>query len=360
MIHSSILGEDREYWVSLPPSYDQVSQSHKTYPILIVLDGHSLFRPVSGMLNHMSTSRNGSRRVPEMIVVGLQSSNRERDLTPDKIVTVRKNDTGGGDQFLSFIEKELFPVLQSTYRTSPYRVLVGHSLGGLLACHAYMQENSLFNAFIAIDPSFGTWDVATMDQKIETVSDVSFDRFLYIATANWGTRNLRNRDRHVRFYESLNRKNSADQFRAQLEYYEHENHFSIPLIAFYDGISSMFKGYGLTYRDVTSLEQLTTHYQTISNRLFYDFYAPEQLVERIGRQWLRGNDSKGKTDALALFELNTTYYPNSLTAHLKLAEAQEALGDKRNAIESYQRSLEIDPKNAHAESRLNELLKTEN
>ena len=325
MIHSKILDENREYWISLPASYYQVSQSHKTYPLLIVLDGYSLFTPVSGMISHMSTSRNGSRRIPEMIVVGIQSTNRERDFTPDKIVTVRQNDTGGADQFLAFLENELFPVLHSTYRTSPYNVLVGHSLGGLLACHAYMKEQTIFNAFIAIDPSFGTWDVPTMDEKIDAVPSVSFDRFLYIATANWGTRNLRNRDRHVRFFESLNRKNSADIFRAQVEYFEHENHFSVPIMAFYKGISAMFKGYGLTYRDVTSPEQLIAHYKTISTRLSSDFYAPEELIERTGRQWLRDNDPNRKAAAIEFLKLNTTYYPNSRNAQISLIEAQELL-----------------------------------
>ena len=325
VIHSEILDEDREYWIGLPASYNQPSQSHKTYPLIIVLDGHSLFTPVSGMISHMSTSRNGSRRVPEMIVVGIQSTNRERDFTPDKIVTVRQNDTGGADQFLAFLENELFPVLQSTYRTSSYRILVGHSLGGLLACHAYMKEQTTFNAFIAIDPSFGTWNVATMDKKIDAVPRVSFDRFLYIATANWGTRNLRNRDRHIRFFESLIRKNSADIFRAQLEYFEDENHFSIPLIAFYNGISAMFKGYGLTYREVTSPAQLIAHYESISTRLSSDFYAPEELVDQTGRHWMRDNNLERKADAIEFFKLNTTHYPNSRKAHIKLAEAQELL-----------------------------------
>ncbi len=359
-MHSDILDENREYWVSLPPSYDQAYQSHKTYPILIVLDGRSLFGPVTEMINHMSTSRNGSRRVPEMIVVGIQSTNRERDFTPDKIVTVRKNDTGGGDQFLAFLEKELFPVLQSTYRASSYRVLVGHSLGGLLACHAYMKEQTLFNAFIAIDPSFGTWDMATMDQKIDAVTNVSFDRFLYMATANWGARNLRNRDRHVRFYESLNQKNSADLFRAQLEYFENENHFSIPLIAFYNGISSMFKGYGLSYRAVTSLKQLTAHYETISIRLSADFQAPEELVDRVAHQFMRSDDPEKKAVAYEFFEMNTTNFPHSFTALMSLADAQETLGDMENAIESYKKALELAPENGNAENRLNILLNAKN
>lgn len=91
-VQSEVLGEAHEYWVGLPDSYDLETESDTRYPLLLVLDGRSHFRYVVGMLSAMSASRNGTRRVPEMIVVGLASTNRERDFTPDKIVTRRQND----------------------------------------------------------------------------------------------------------------------------------------------------------------------------------------------------------------------------------------------------------------------------
>ena len=62
--------------------------------------------------------------------------------------------------------------------------MFGHSLGGLLATHSYMKEDTVFNTFIAVDPSFGIWDAETMDVKLQVVTEKSFKRFLYIATAN--------------------------------------------------------------------------------------------------------------------------------------------------------------------------------
>src|SRR5690606_29472209 len=118
--------------------------------------------------------------------VAIQNVDRRRDYTPDKIITVRENNTGGGDSFLGFLEDELLTELDQKYRTTSYRILFGHSLGGLLATHAYMKEKTLFNSFIAVDPSFGTWDSETMDKKLDSLGEQSFDRYLYIATANWG------------------------------------------------------------------------------------------------------------------------------------------------------------------------------
>ena len=351
-IHSEILDETRTYWTSLPDSYDLESSSHKTYPILIVLDGGEHFRYVAGMLGFMSAGRNGSRRVPETIVVGVASTNRERDFTPDRIVTRRENDTGGGDRFLDFLEKELLPVLQDRYRLAPFTVLMGHSLGGLLASHAYLQAETTFDAFLVVDPSFGNWDAATMDQKLDAMTPTSFDRFLYVASANWGSRNLRNRDRHVRFYEALHRRAGPGPFRARLDYFEDENHGSVPMIAFYNGMLALFEGYGMTYRDVTSVEQLTSHYEDISARLSYDVLPPEELVNRVGYRMLRSDDDQQKAAALSFFDLNAVNYPESFNVFDSLGEVHAALGHTREAIESYRRSLELNPGNENARRQL--------
>jgi len=356
VFHSNILDENREYWVSLPESYNEKTASYKSYPILIVLDGNANFKSITGMVNYMSSGYNGNRRIPEMIVVAIQNVNRRRDFTPDKIITTRENDSGGGDKFLSFLEDELIPKLDQEYRTIPYRILYGHSLGGLLATHTYIKEKTLFNSFIAVDPSFGTWDAGTMDKKLDAVTDQSFDRFIYIATANWGKRNIRNRNRHVRFYEALNSK-CKGEFPAQLEYFEDENHGSVPAIAFHNGISSIFKGYGLSYRDVENKEQLIQHFQSLSQRLSWKFDPPEALVNRIGYRMLRSKNEDDKLKALAFFILNTENYSGSFNAFDSLGEAFEVLEDTEKAINNYKKALELNPNYEYPRMKIENLKK---
>ena len=74
----------------------------------------------------MSSGASGNRKIPEMIVVAIQNVDRRRDFTPDKIITVRENNSGGGERFLSFLEEELIPVIDQNFRTEPYRILFGH------------------------------------------------------------------------------------------------------------------------------------------------------------------------------------------------------------------------------------------
>jgi len=358
ILHSNILNEDREYSVNLPESYSNEGSSYKRYPLLIVLDGNAHFRSITGMVNYMSYGFNGNTRIPEMIVVAIQNVDRRRDFTPDKIITKRENNSGGGENFLSFLEDELIPELDQKYRTDPYRILFGHSLGGLLATHAYMKEKTLFNAFIAVDPSFGTWDAETMDKKLDAVTEKSFERYIYIATANWGKKNIRNRDRHVRLYEALNSK-CEGEFHAKLEYFENENHGSVPLIAFYNGISAIFEGYGIYYRNIESKEQLTQHFQSISQRLSWDIRPPEYLVNRVGYRILQSRNESEKSKSLAFFILNTENFPNSFNAFDSLGEAYEALGNKENAVNNYEKSVELNPGNEHAIMKIKSLKKSE-
>lgn len=353
-IQSETLSEERAYWISLPESYNDKNSEYKKYPLLILLDGHVHFRSVSCVVEFMSTGNSDKVKIPEMIVVAIMNVDRRRDYTPDKIVTKRANTSGGGDDFLNFLENELIPKLDGEYRTIPYRILVGHSLGGLLAAHAYMKENTILNSFISIDPSFGTWDDKTMDEKIDKINESIFKRSIYIATANWGKRNIRNRDRHIRFFESLNSK-CNEPFNAKIEYFESENHSSVPLPAFISGISYIFEGYKYSYRDATNTEDLIQHYKDLSGRLSFDFLPPEGLVNRIGYSFLRSENDETKSQALDFFLLNSKNYPKSYNVFDSLGEAYLKSGNEAAAIESFKKSLDLNPENLNAKDSIDKI-----
>lgn len=345
-IHSEILSEEREYWVSMPSSYTDKAQSYKRYPVLILLDGNTHFNFASTIVNSMSSGNTDKREIPEMIVIGILNVNRERDFTPDKIITRRNNQTGNGDNFLSFLQNELIPAIDNEFRTVPYRVLVGHSLGGLITTHSYLQENSMFNSFICIDPSFGTWDETVMDGKLSGINNEVLTRPLYLATANWGKRNLRNRDRHIRFFESLN--SMSNNLNACQKYYPSKNHSSVVLPAFYDGLSFIFNGYDKSYREVSDIEEVINHYREFSAKHSFEFKPPEELVSRIGYYLMRSDEIKVKQGALKFFKLNIHNYPQSFSAFDSLGEAHFNLGNEGKAIECFQTSLKLNPKNMNA------------
>jgi hypothetical protein len=89
-----------------------------------------------------------------MIVVGIVNVDRSRDLTPEPGDSDRERfpASGGADQFGRFIHDELVPWVDSNFRTRPFRILAGHSLGGLYAVHSFLVEET-FTGFVASSPS---------------------------------------------------------------------------------------------------------------------------------------------------------------------------------------------------------------
>ena len=234
-IASKVLGEDRHCLISLPDSYFEDEHLDHHYPLIILLDGETFFKTTTGIVHFMSSSRNRNLLMPETIIVAIENVDRERDFTVTKIKTKRQNTMGGGQRFLSFIATELIPHIDNNYRTQSHRTLIGHSLGGLLTLNSYLDPNSIFDAFLAIDPSIW-WDEAIMKQKATPIHNKIFDKSLYLATANQGQANIeRNKKRHDDFVRLL-KLNAKGAFKVKLSYFENEDHRSVPLVAIYEGL----------------------------------------------------------------------------------------------------------------------------
>lgn len=239
-IYSEVLGETRTFHIGLPDSYH--TSEDQSYPVMILLDGYTHFKTTTGIVHFLSSDRAGNNMAPEMIVVAIDNIDRERDFTVTKIKTVRPNTMGGGRDFLTFIEEELIPYIDETYRTETYRILTGHSLGGLLAINAYADSTSIFDAFISIDPSIW-WNEQMMANKVNAVPSASFHKKLYLATANQGAANLeRNKKRHDTYYTLLTERSDEPQ-NIRIVYFEDEDHRSVPLKAIYEGLRFIYSAY---------------------------------------------------------------------------------------------------------------------
>lgn len=178
-IKSKILREKRDIWVYVPKSYHKGSKQR--YPVVYLLDGNGHFSSVVGMIEQFSTV-NGNMLCPEMIVVGIPNTNRERDLTPtpegslvpSSTDSIQLRMTGGGENFTAFIEDELIPHIDSVYPTQSYRVLIGHSLGGLMVINTLVHHTGLFNAYIAIDPSMWWHKQTLLNESRQVFSTQQF------------------------------------------------------------------------------------------------------------------------------------------------------------------------------------------
>ncbi|MGI9069302.1 MAG: alpha/beta hydrolase [Pyrinomonadaceae bacterium] len=143
-IKSSVLGEDRTILVRTPAGYET---NKIAYPVLYMTDGNAHIAHTASTIEFLA--RNG--RMSEMIVVGITNTDRTRDLTPTKGTgpnATQSPTAGGADNFLKFIETEVIPQIEKNYRVQPYRVLAGHSFGGLFAVHALITRPELGAAVV--------------------------------------------------------------------------------------------------------------------------------------------------------------------------------------------------------------------
>ncbi len=65
--------------------------------------------------------------------------------------------------------------------------------------------------------------------------------------------------------------------------------------------------------------------------------------------------AKNLPAAIKVFKLNVDEYPSNANAYDSLGEAYMNAGDKKLAIENYEKSLKLDPKNENAVSMLKKL-----
>ncbi len=170
-MRSTVLGENREYFVYLPDGYGVDTTSR--YPVLYVLDGTS-------QSGHTAESAALVARLglaPPMIVVGVPSINgdtRNRDYTPPEMrldTDAVSSPMGAADRFLAFLQTELIPAIDRAYRTTRPRMLAGWSRGGLLVLYSSVETPSLFDGRFAHSPALWREDdriVTRLEQALRT------------------------------------------------------------------------------------------------------------------------------------------------------------------------------------------------
>lgn len=351
-VYSNILKEKRTIYVHVPEG-----DKNQRYPVLYVLDGDQHFQSAVAIVEQISGI------IPNMVIIGITNTNRERDLTPthvnpDKYVNAGEASvSGGGENFMAFIERELMPYVDGHYPTTTYRVISGHSLGGLAVINALFNHTSLFSAYIAIDPSIW-WDGERWIKKQEDgMSTRNFNnKSLFIGIANniptgmdtisivKDTTGKALVTHAVLPFVHLLQSNKPNGLIFGSKFYPNERHGSVELNAEYDALRYIFKFYNFDMNRVREHPELnadsllSVHFEMVSARLGYKMLPTEAMVNDMGYSMM----GLHKMDvAYALFKRNTDNYPQSANAWDSLGDFYADNGDNKNAITAYAKSLSL-------------------
>lgn len=343
-IQSRVMGEERRYFVNLPSSYEHDDfYVRKRYPVLILLDGDTHFHPASGIVRSLSAE--GTEQIPELIVVAVRNTQRTRDLTPP-----------GDDAFWRFLEDELLPRLDSSYRTLPYRVLVGHSLGGLFAVQAFLDQ-SRFDAYLAIDPSLA-WNNQAVVETAKRILNTQPPRAaaLYLSQANNPFQPGKDAGSRGAAFQSFVSAVEADKStRFGYRFFEQEDHFSVPTLSLYHGLLFLFEGYKFPLHTLAqkTASDVRLHYARFAERLGVPILPPGKLLNQVGLYQL--HNEKNPDKAIELLQLNEAYYPDSFVTFNSLGEAYRVAGNPEAARRAYRKALALRADNPIAQRALAEL-----
>jgi hypothetical protein len=151
-IESRVLGETRVVNVWLPPGH--VRGKGQGYPVLYMPDGGVAedFPHVASTVQELV--RAGS--IPSMLVVGIENTQRRRDLTgPTEVSEDRKIApvVGGSAAFRAFIADELKPLIGKRYAVGGRSAIIGESAAALFILETFFLQPDLFDIYVALDPS---------------------------------------------------------------------------------------------------------------------------------------------------------------------------------------------------------------
>lgn len=338
-IKSNVLGEDRVILVRTPAGYENNKVS---YPVLYMTDGDAHMAHTASTVEFLA--RNG--RMSELIVVGITNTDRTRDLTPNKASRAdlaQSPTAGGADNFLKFIETELIPDIEKRYRVQPYRILAGHSLGGLFAVHVMITRPELFGSYVAVSPSLQWAEEATLkkaEEFLKTRKELNATLFTSLGNEQGDIG-----DSFDLFKQAL-AKSQIKNFEWQAEELKDEDHGSVVLRSHYLGMRKIYDSWRMP-QDQTGtvaggMKGVDEHYQKLSQKFGYAIPVPEGLINQVGYQYLFGGKSE---EAIATFKLNVERYPNSANVYDSLGEAYERDGKLDLATPLYEKASTLGKQN---------------
>lgn len=330
---SKILNRELTVLICVPDGYNASSTQ---YPVLYDL-GSFYFTYDCGTVEILARTSD----IPNMIVVGVPPLQNGYVPTPFED---REENPAGADLSIKFLREELIPFVEKNYRINAFRILYGHSVGGLFTMYTLFNYPDLFSAYVAGSPWFQTnnqyWLKNIEKMAKERKRD---DKFLFMTVGKEEAKLTLDTFRELEKWMNDKPIAGLTWKSAWVE----GDHGSMVGRNIYDGLIFIFSGWKIPYSvmrngDVEMIDKYSKTNTAKWAKYGFDASAilPEQRVNSLGYALL---NRKEYDKAVKIFSYNIKRFPKSFNAHDSLGEAYLIMGDKENAIKYYKLAVKINP-----------------
>lgn len=329
-IKSIPFNTEREFQVHLPKKIE----SNEYLPIIFVFDAQwdSYYNLVISTIDYLVEVR----ELPKSIVVGINSEKRQYELTPTPVNEDWKVPNLGGAKYLEeHLVSEVIPFLEQKYKVANFRMGIGHSLGGTFVINSLIDNQELFNVYIAISPNLELDDEEIILKIQRNLSNIeNLNKLFFVTMGNSG-----NPDNQfltpVKKLDSILKTHNNDNFKWSFRVLNDYNHATTPLASLQEALLFISKKWKMTpvkiekiIKSEDVLMEFKAFYKDLSqwtgyiiNPKIYDYFNFIRVLEA----------NQQYQDAIILYKDAIKNYPSQSRFYNGVAENLMKIG---NTIEA--------------------------
>ncbi len=328
---STILDKEMQLSIHVPDDY---TSTDERYPVLYTFQTH--FEQVSGAVKNLYDYG----LIPKIIVIRID--NYEYGYLTPTTVDDDPN-SGKADLFLQFFLDELFPFINSNYRTHPFTIVFSNSWGAMFAAYAILAKPHIFNAAIASIPwiRFDGEKRYMINSTEDFLVNNTYQNFLYMSMDNESVI-LPDLETFINVLKKIPKQGLDWEYH----YWPEEDHTSTPYRSVYSGLRSIFKGWNQIPPDVVymGLSAIKKHEASLNQKFGYEIGISTSALRMAGQEHLTNDNYE---EAIAIYKYAIEKRPNDAFAYVALGRAYEKSSQLELAKDAYEKGYKIALSTSH-------------
>lgn len=344
-IESKVFNTSRKIKIALPDEYADKPDNKYIVAYLFDAQSNDFFNFYTATIRYLSAQG----LIKPMIVVGIESANRQYEFTPKAKTPAGEKyfkKSGGASLLAAHLGSEVLPVIAKKYRTLPYNIALGHSLGATFVTYCMLNDPQLFNAVIAVSPNY-QYDNLQMVEQFDSLATAKTlaQKFFYLAHGNGDNYEDKFKTGSVKI-DSLLSVKKIPGLRWEYKNMDNHSHATTPMEGFFKGLVSLEANLGLPYEKMMSffgdsntvfIDQVKEYYKPLSQ--WSGLSLP--LADEANTMAYNCFYSNKKREAITLLKWGIALHPDNINLYDSMGEMLQDAGDKVAAAAAYKKGIEV-------------------